>query len=170
MAPTSLFVIWLSSSTTRQPRLPKMIHHVRQRPPIQDYPPNPWSLIEKHYRPEFAAQTEAVFALGNGYLGMRGTPEEGGPFAQNSTFVNGFYESWPIVYGEEAYGFARKGQTMLNVTDSKIIKLFVDDEPFWLPSANLRSYDRQLNMKAGTLDREVLWETPSGKLVRIRSR
>jgi alpha,alpha-trehalose phosphorylase len=56
------------------------------------------------------------------------------------------------------------------VTDSKIIKLFVDDEPFWLPNANLLSYDRRLNMKSGTLDREILWETPAGKQVLIASR
>jgi alpha,alpha-trehalose phosphorylase len=46
----------------------------------------------------------------------------------------------------------------------------VDDEPFWLPDANLLSYDRRLNMKSGTLDREVLWETPAGKQVLIKSR
>src|SRR5215475_14152764 len=101
---------------------------------------------------------------------MRGNPEEGSPSVQNGTFINGFYESWPIVYAEEAYGFARTGQTMLNVTDSKIIKLFVDDEPFRLSDANIRHYDRRLNMKSGTLDREVLWETLSGMQVRIKSR
>jgi alpha,alpha-trehalose phosphorylase len=56
------------------------------------------------------------------------------------------------------------------VTDGKIIKLFVDDEPFWLPDANLLRYDRRLNMKSGTLDREILWETPAGKQVLITSR
>src|SRR4029077_9494676 len=74
------------------------------------------------------------------------------------------------VYGEDAYGFARTGQTICNVTDSKIIKLFVDDEPFWLADAKMLSYDRRLNMKSGTLDREILWETPAGKQVSIRSR
>ena len=64
----------------------------------------------------------------------------------------------------------KTGQTICNVTDAKIIKLFVDDEPFWLPDANLLSYDRRLNMKSGTLDREILWETPAGKQVRITSR
>ena len=147
-----------------------MIHHERLKPPPQDYAPDPWSLIEKSFHPEFIAQMEAVLALGNGYLGMRGAPEEGSPCVQNGTFVNGFYESWPIVYGEEAYGFARTGQTMLNVTDSKIIRLFVDDEPFDLVSANLRHYERHLNMKSGTLDRAIVWETPSGKQVRIKSR
>src|SRR5215469_14480799 len=146
-----------------------MLHHERLKPPIQDYPPNEWNLIEARFKAEFTAQTEAVFALGNGYLGMRGNPEEGSPSVQNGTFVNGFYESWPIVYAEEAYGFARTGQTILNVTDSKIIRLFVDDEPFWIPNARLLRYDRQLNMRAGCLDREILWETPAGKLVQIKS-
>ena len=147
-----------------------MIHHERLRPPSRDYPADEWNIVEKGFHPEFLAQLETMLALGNGYLGMRGCPEEGGPNAENSTLINGFYETWPIVYGEEAYGFAKTGQTICNVTDSKIIKLFVDDEPFWLPDANLLSYDRRLNMKSGTLDREILWETPAGKQVLITSR
>jgi alpha,alpha-trehalose phosphorylase len=147
-----------------------MLHHERLRPPSRHYPADEWNVIEKAFRPEFLAQVETMTALGNGYLGMRGCPEEGGPNAENGTFLNGFYESWPIVYGEEAFGFAKTGQTICNVTESKIIKLFVDDEPFWLPNARLLSYDRRLNMKAGTLDRNILWETPAGKQVSIASR
>jgi alpha,alpha-trehalose phosphorylase len=147
-----------------------MIHHRRVQPPARDYPPDEWNVIEKSFRPEFMAQMESVMALGNGYLGMRGSPEEGGPFVQNGTFVNGFYESWPIVYGEDAYGFAKTGQTMLNVTDSKVIRLIVDDEVFRLDTAHLNQYDRRLDMKSATLDRELVWETLSGKLVEIRSR
>ena len=147
-----------------------MIRHERLRPPLHDYPADEWNVVEKRFHPEFLAQLETMLALGNGYLGMRGCPEEGGPCAENSTLINGFYETRPIIYGEDAYGFARTGQTIFNVTDSKIIKLFVDDEPFWLPSANLLHYDRRLNMKSGTLDREILWETPSGKQVSIVSR
>ena len=147
-----------------------MIHHERLRPPSLDYPADEWNVIEKGFHPEFLAQLETMLALGNGYLGMRGCPEEGGPNAENSTLINGFYETRPIVYPEDAFGFAKTGQTIFSVTDSKIIKLFVDDEPFWLPNANLLSYDRRLNMKSGTLDREILWETPAGKQVLITSR
>ena len=147
-----------------------MIHHERLRPPSNDYPADEWNVVEREFHPEFLAQLETMLALGNGYLGMRCCPEEGGPCAENSTLINGFYETRPIIYGEDAYGFARTGQTIFTVTDSKIIKLFVDDEPLWLPSANLLSYDRRLNMKSGTLDREILWETPSGKQVSIASR
>src|ERR1700756_3016613 len=147
-----------------------MIHHERLRPPPHGYPADEWNIIEKEFHPEFLAQLETMLALGNGYLGMRGCPEEGGPNAENGTFINGFYEARPIVYGEEAYGFAKTGQTIFSVTDSKIIKLFVDDEPFWLPNANLLRYNRRLNMKSGTFDREILWETPAGKQVLITSR
>ena len=147
-----------------------MLHHERLRPPSQDYPADEWNIVEKTFRPDFLAQLETILALGNGYLGMRGCPEEGGPNAENGTFINGFYENRPIVYGEEAFGFAKTGQTICNVTDSKIIKLFVDDEPFWLPNAHLLDYDRRLNMRAGTLDRNLLWETPAGKRVSITSR
>ena len=147
-----------------------MLHHERLRPPSRDYPADEWNVIEKAFRPEFLAQLETMLALGNGYLGMRGGPEEGGPNSENGTFINGFYETRPIVHGEDAYGFAKTGQTICNVTDSKIIKLFVDDEPFWLPNVALLSYDRRLNMKSGTLDREILWETPAGKQVSITSR
>lgn len=147
-----------------------MIRHERLRPPTHGYPADEWNIVEKRFHPEFLAQSETMLALGNGYLGMRGCPEEGGPCVENSTLINGFHETRPIVYGEDAYGFAKTGQTIFSVTDSKIIKLFVDDEPFWLPNARLLNYDRRLNMQAGTLDREILWETPAGKQVLITSR
>jgi alpha,alpha-trehalose phosphorylase len=147
-----------------------MLRRKPLRPPSRDYPADEWNIIEKGFHPEFLAQLETMLTVGNGYLGIRGCPEEGGPNAENGTFINGFYETWPIVYGEEAYGFARTGQTICNVTDSKIIRLFVDDEEFWLPDANLLNFQRLLNMKTATLDREVLWETPSGKQVSITSR
>lgn len=98
-----------------------MIHRARYKPPPHIYPPDEWNFIEKEFMGEFLSQGETMFSLGNGYLGMRGCFEEGGPIGQNGTFINGFYESWPIVYAEEAYGFATTGQTIVNVTDTKII-------------------------------------------------
>ena len=101
---------------------------------------------------------------------MRGAFEEGGPAGQHGTFINGFYESWPIPYGESAFGFARHGQTIVNVPDGKIIRLYVDDEPFDLESAFVQRYERVLDMQNGTLDREVLWETPAGRQILVQSR
>jgi alpha,alpha-trehalose phosphorylase len=147
-----------------------MIRHEIVRPPEFVYPIDDWNIIETRFFARHLPQAETIFAIGNGYLGMRGNFEEGRPVHQRGTFVNGFHETWPIVYGEAAYGFARTGQTMLNVPDGKILKLYVDDEPLYLPTANLLRYNRTLDMRAGTLDREVLWETPSGKQVLVESR
>jgi alpha,alpha-trehalose phosphorylase len=147
-----------------------MIHRPRFQPAPHIYPPDEWNMVEKQYMPDLLQQGETMFAIGNGYLGMRGTFEEGGPIGQNGTFINGFHETWEILYPEKAYGLATTGQTIVNVTDTKIIKLYVDDEPFWLPHAHVLSFDRRLNMKSGTLDRDILWETPAGKHVSIKSR
>jgi alpha,alpha-trehalose phosphorylase len=62
-----------------------MIHHERLRPPPHGYPADEWNVIVKGFHLEFLAQLEMMLALGNGYLGMRGCPEEGGPNAENST-------------------------------------------------------------------------------------
>jgi len=147
-----------------------MIRREIRIPPEYVYPADDWRLLEKRFYPRLLAQTETLFSLSNGYLGMRGNCEEGRPVFQRGTFVNGFHETWPIVYAEEAFGFARMGQTIVNVTDSKIIRLYVDDEPFYLPTANLLRFERVLDMRAGTLDRDILWETPSGKRISIKSR
>ena len=147
-----------------------MIRHDIVRPPEFVYPIDDWKMVETRFYSRYLPQAETIFSIGNGYFGMRGNFDEGRPVHQSGTFVNGFHETWPIVYGEDAYGFAKTGQTMLNVPDGKILKLYVDDEPLYLPTANLLEFERTLDMQAGTLDRRVLWETPAGKQVLIESR
>jgi len=147
-----------------------MIYRKGVKRPEHVYPADPWRLVEKRFYPRLLPQTETFFATGNGYMGMRGSFEEGRPIFDGGTFVNGFYESWPIIYGEEAYGFAEIGQTIVEVPDAKIMRLHVDDEPLYLPTADLVDFERALDMKSGTLDREFLWETQSGKRVRVESK
>lgn len=146
-----------------------MLYRERLNPPPYIYPGDEWKIIETRFYPEFLGQMETIFALSNGYLGMRGTCEEGTPFVNHGTMINGFYESWPIIYAEQAFGFAKTGQTIVNLHDLKIIRLLVDDELFNLPTADLKHFNRTLDMKEGTLTRDVLWEMPSGKLVSIKS-
>lgn len=139
-------------------------------PPTHIYPADAWRWVETKFAPDFLEQMETLFSTANGYLGMRGTCDEGDPVWQNSTLINGFYETSQIEYAEEAYGYAKTGQTIVNVADSKTIRLYVDDEPFYLPTAHLSQYERALDMRSGTLDRTIIWETSSGKQVKIRSR
>ena len=142
----------------------------REGLPRHIYPPEEWRLVEKAFAPQYLGQMETVFATSNGYLGIRGAFEESSPVFQPGTFVNGFHETWPIVYGEDAYGFAKNGQTMLNLADARRVRLFVDDEPLYLPTARLERYERAIDFRTGVLDRELVWQTPSGKRVRVRSR
>ncbi|HEU4689312.1 MAG TPA: glycosyl hydrolase family 65 protein [Vicinamibacterales bacterium] len=146
-----------------------MLRRPIQKFPPHIYPPDPWRLVEKKYHPPRMAQMETLFALANGYLGIRGTFEEGTPVHQKGTLINGFHETWPIVYPESAHGYARTGQTIVNAPDGTLIRLYVDDEPFDLERATLVHYERAVNMRTGILERDVTWEKGSGKRIRIRS-
>ena len=138
-------------------------------PPEHLFPADEWRAIERRWTSEFAARTETAFALSNGYLGVRGTPDEGRPALAPGVFVNGFHETWPIIHAEDAYGLARIGQTIVNVPDVTIIELYVDDEPLFIPTARMPQYSRVLDMRNGILTRELEWATPSGKHVLVRS-
>ncbi|MET4052625.1 alpha,alpha-trehalose phosphorylase [Frigoribacterium sp. PvP054] len=134
------------------------------------FPVDEWALVEDEYIQGDEGLTETVFAVGNGYLGLRGNPDEGRGGHSFGTFVNGFHETWPIRHAEEAFGFARVGQTIVNVPDAKVVRLYVDDEPFVLFEADILRHTRRLDFRDGVLIREIDWRTPSGKRVLVTSR
>ncbi|TIC89371.1 glycoside hydrolase family 65 protein [Nocardioides sp. GY 10113] len=133
------------------------------------FPVDTWRLVETRFDSDDLGTTESLFSVGNGYLGLRGNYEESRDAHVDGTFINGFHETWPINHAEEAYGFARIGQTIVNVPDPKVIRLYVDDEPLQLSTADLLEYERSLDLREGVLTRDLLWRTPGGKKVRIRS-
>src|SRR5215204_5221181 len=146
-----------------------MLNRPLRVPPEHLYPTDEWRLIETRYSDRYYARAETALALSNGYIGIRGTYDEGRPSLRPGTFVNGFHETWPIVHAEQAYGLARTGQTIINAPDATVIRLYVDDEPLFLPTARLRRYSRVLDMREGTLTRELSWSTPAGKQVTLSS-
>lgn len=131
------------------------------------FPDDPWAIVETAPSTRDLGKTETLFSVGNGYLGMRGNPSEGRDSHFHGTFINGFHEVWDIHHAENAYGFARTGQTIVNVPDSKLVKLYVDDEPLLLSVNELQSYKRWIDFREGVLRRELVWRTPAGKLVRV---
>jgi alpha,alpha-trehalose phosphorylase len=90
---------------------------------------SPWELRWNTLDLDALERTESIFALSNGHIGMRGTFEEGEPRGLPGTYLNGFYEQHPLPYAEAGYGYPEDGQTIVNVTDGKIIRLLVQDEP-----------------------------------------
>ena len=131
------------------------------------FPVDPWRLIETSFSEEDTGLTETLFTVGNGYLGLRGNGPEGRRAHEHGTFLNGLHETWPIRHAEQAYGFAEVGQTIVNAPDSKVMRVYVDDEPLTLDVADLHEYERVLDMREGVLTRHVRWTTPSGKTVVI---
>ena len=133
------------------------------------FPTDEWRIVESRFSDSYYERCETVFALSNGYVGVRGAYDEGRPAHSPGVFVTGFHEEWPILHAEEAYGLARTGQTIVNVPDATTFRLYVDDEPLFVATARMRQYARILDMRAGTLTRELVWETSSGKRVVVRS-
>ena len=142
---------------------------VPEQLPQHVFPVHPWRFVEAEFDRDLLPLTETLFNSGNGYLGLRGDHDEGRDAHDPGTFVNGFHETWSIHHAEEAFGFATTGQTIVNVPDAKIVSLSVDDEPFDLAIADLDDYTRVLDMRRGTVHRELVWRTAAGKAVRVRS-
>jgi alpha,alpha-trehalose phosphorylase len=133
------------------------------------FPIEPWALRETELRLGVLAQSESLFALSNGHIGMRGNLDEGEPVGVSGTYLNGFHEVRPLPYAESAYGQPEAGETVLNVTDGKLLRLLVDDELFDVRYGQLVEHERTLDFRAGVLRRRVHWRSPAGQEVRIAS-
>jgi alpha,alpha-trehalose phosphorylase len=129
----------------------------------------PWALPETQLALDVLAQTESLFALSNGHIGLRGNLDEGEPHALPGTYLSAFYEVRPLPEAEGGFGYPEAGQALVNVTDGKIIRLLVEDEPFDVRYGTLRRHERVLDFRAGVLRRVVEWESPTGTVVRITS-
>ena len=129
----------------------------------------PWSVPERELHLDLLAVTESIFALSNGHIGLRGNLDEGEPWGRPGTYLNAFYEIRPLPYAEAGYGYPEAGQAIINVTNGKLIRLLVDDEPFDVRYGRLLNHDRVLDLRDGVLRREVEWVSPAGQGVRVRS-
>jgi alpha,alpha-trehalose phosphorylase len=129
----------------------------------------PWSVTERELNLDLLAQTESIFALSNGHIGLRGNLDEGEPSGSPGTFLNSFYEVRPLPYAESAYGNPEAGQTLINVTNGKVFRLLVDDEPFDVRYGKLLRHERTLDLREGVLRRHAEWVSPAGQCVHVRS-
>jgi alpha,alpha-trehalose phosphorylase len=135
----------------------------------QRFAVEPWTVRESGLDLAALGQTESVFALANGHIGLRGNLDEGDPHSLPGSYLNSFYELRPLPYPEGGYGYPESGQTIINVTNGKLIRLLVDDEPLDVRYGELRSHERTLDLRAGTLSRRLEWVSPAGKAVRVAS-
>ncbi|RJK97805.1 glycoside hydrolase family 65 protein [Vallicoccus soli] len=133
------------------------------------FPVDPWQVRETHLDLGLLDRSESLFALSNGHIGLRGNLDEGEPHGLPGTYLGSFFELRPLPYAEAGYGYPEEGQTVVNVTNGKVLRLLVDDEPFDVRYGVLHAHERALDLRAGTLVRDVDWESPAGRRVRVRS-
>lgn len=139
------------------------------RSPI--YPIEPWNVTETDFNRRNNYRNETTFSLSNGYIGTRGTYEEAYDFDIDSglegNFVNGFYESEEIRYGEANFGSPLFSQSLLNLPNLKETKLYLDGEEFHMEKGTVESYARILHMREGILSRRLVWASSTDKKVEI---
>jgi kojibiose phosphorylase len=116
-----------------------------------------WTLIETQWTPDLLHARETVFTIGNGYVGTRGTFEEGYPRATPSTLIHGVYDSVPVMYTE-----------LVNCPDWLPLAVSLNGERFRLEQGEILSYERQLDVRRGVLSRSVRWRSPNGKTIDLK--
>ncbi len=128
-----------------------------------------WIFTDSKYNESYQLN-ETLFSVANGYLGVRGSFEEGRKKeipTVRGTYINGFYEREEIVYGEKLHGFPDNSESILNVIDTQSITLNINDEPFSLDEGDVMSFERSLNFKTGIAKRSIKWKSPKGNEVFI---
>jgi beta-phosphoglucomutase len=128
-----------------------------------------WVVVEtteNAFTPTQLHHKETIFTLSNGYLGTRGTYEEGFPGSCPATLINGIYDAAPVVYTELA-----------NCPDWLMLTIRfgtaqADGSLAWyrfrLDQGKVLHYQRWLDLYTGVLSRQVCWESPAGYRVKLR--
>jgi len=130
---------------------------------------NSWNLVDSNFKESYQLK-ETLFSTANGYLGVRGSFEEDVIKSIPSVrgiYINGFYESEEIVYGEKLHGFPDRSQSILNVIDTQRINIKINGENFSLFSGEVLFYERTLNAKTGISNRTIHWKSPLGDEVKL---
>ncbi len=131
------------------------------------YSIDPWKIIEEGFNKEYSQVSESIFSLGNEYMGVRGYFEEGysGDRLIGSYF-NGIYESKEVQ--EASYkGIIKSTEFMVNSVDWLYTRIEIDDEKLDLNKSIVEDFRRELDLKTGILKRSFIWNTKSGKKIKL---
>ena len=116
------------------------------------------------------ARRETLFHVANGYLGVRGSFEEGVPDSVRSirgAYINGFYDESPIHYEERLHGFASTQQSMVNLPDVQGLEVLLNGERFSLFSGRVDQFSQALDTASGVYTRDITWTSPRGQSTRL---
>ncbi|MBD2252447.1 beta-phosphoglucomutase [Nostoc parmelioides] len=124
--------------------------------PARDFIYQDWILTETRFNPEQLHSRGTVFTIGNGYLGTRGSLEEGHARGLPATFIHGVYDDVPVVYTELA-----------NCPDWLPMIITINGDRFRMDQGEVLQYERKLDVSQGLLSRSLRWRSPSGSIIDI---
>jgi maltose phosphorylase len=136
--------------------------------PIKYFKGDPWTIVEEGFDPAHQRVSESVFSVANEFMGVRGYFEEGysGDHLLGSYF-NHLYEMMDIRHDQVFKGFITQGAAMVNAVDWLYTRLWVDGEQLDLARSKFSGFTRRLDMRQGIFTREFIWETASGKKLKL---
>ncbi|WP_137597852.1 glycoside hydrolase family 65 protein [Paucilactobacillus kaifaensis] len=120
-----------------------------------------WTIIDNQLPVTNSEALESIFTVGNGYLGVRGSYEDetiSNTTTNHGVFINGFYETMPISYGEQAYGYPQERQSIISLPDATHIELFLNGLQVNQQNGHLSENIRQLSLKQGIMTHSFIWE------------
>lgn len=129
---------------------------------------NPWKIIEEGFEPAHGRISESIFSLGNEYMGVRGYFDEG--YSGDKligSYLNGIYEEGKAVPPGNYKGLVKQTCFMVNTVDWLYTRIVIDGETLDIAKSGVRDFVRWLDMSKGILNREFVWNTSSGKSVKI---
>ncbi|GAA0400465.1 glycoside hydrolase family 65 protein [Paenibacillus motobuensis] len=134
-----------------------------------------WKISNAELSQQVLLNMESIFALGNGYLGVRGNFEEGYGADMSTirgTYLNAFHDVIEIPYGEKLFAFPDTQQKLVNNIDAQTILIYLGDEqePFRLDQGTITAHERSLHMDRGYAERMVQWRSPGGKEIKLTFR
>lgn len=129
---------------------------------------DPWKILEKDFVPAYHKISESIFSIGNGRFGQRANFEEtySGESLQGS-YVAGVYYPDKTKVGWWKIGYPEYFAKVLNAANWIGIDIQIDGETLDLAKAEVLSFERELNMQEGYLERRFRAKLVNGKTVEV---
>jgi len=133
------------------------------------FTPEEWAVTEDHYQPALNRLMETIFFTGNGYLGLRGVPEEGAP-AELSTPVNFVAPIYDLVKSYPDYHVRNVTHCSVNVACANWYgtDILINGIRFDPHAGKVREYRRTLDLNTATVTRQLIWEDAHGEQTALR--
>lgn len=135
------------------------------------FQPDEWKIIETQFEAERGRDSESIFALGNGMMGQRANFEEtysGDTLRGN--YVAGVYYPDKTVVGWWKIGYPEYFAKVPNAPSWTGIIVRLDGEELDLAKCTLKSFRRELDMKAGVLTRMFTAVMLSGRVAEVTAK